>query len=212
MNAGFLEISWLDQITDGIESLLSHQAVLGPLLLLIIEESGIPLPIPGDAIIAYTGYNINQGLLPYWLGLTIIMISVLLGSSVLFFLSLRWGNYLIMKFGIFLHLHPERLATVEKNFKKYGPLVIIFGRHIPGFRIPITVFAAISGVSYKVFILSTFISTLFWIIFYLNLGMKLGPRVNTFLRIAVPYRFLPILLFVLFILIILFYTRLLRKK
>ena len=212
MNNGFLEIPWIEPIIDSIKYLLSHQAVIGPLLLLMIEESGIPLPVPGDVIIAYTGYNITKGLLPYWVGLTIIMVSVLLGSSILFWVSSRWGNYLIMKFGRFLHLHPERLSKVEKSFKKYGPLVIIFGRHIPGFRIPITVFAGISGVSYKTFILSTFVSTLLWVIFYLDLGMRLGRRVNTFLRISVSHTNLLILLLILLGGIIIFYQKLFRRR
>ncbi len=207
----FSENFWLDPLIDGVGHLLTQQAVLAPIFLLTVEESGIPLPIPGDVIIAYTGYNITKGLLPYWVALVIIMASVLLGSSILFWLSSRWGNYLILKFGRFLHLHPERLATIEKSFRKYGPLVIIFGRHIPGFRIPITVFAGMSDISYKTFILSTFVSTLLWVIFYLSLGMKLGPRVNTFLRISVAHWFLPILLVVLLGGIIIFYKRTLRR-
>ncbi len=199
MNNKLWEIPWIDTIADSIKYLLSHQAVIGPLLLLIIEESGIPLLIPGDVIIAYTGYNITRGRLSYWVALAIIMASVLIGSSILFWLSSRWGNFIIMKFGNFLHLHPERLLKVEKYFKKYGPWVIIFGRHIPGFRIPITVFAGMSGISYKSFILSTFASTILWVIFYLDVGMKLGRKVNTLLRISAFHTDLLIILLILLV-------------
>lgn len=182
MLTSFLETPWLEPVTDWIEALFAHQGVFVPILLLAIEESGIPLPIPGDAMIAYSGYNVSQGLLPYSAALIALMTSVLMGSSILYWLSSKWGNTIVFKFGQFLHLHPEKLLAVEKVFNKYGVWVIIFGRHIPGFRIPITVFAGMSSVTYRTFILSTFVSTIFWVIFYLDLGIRLGSRVRHFLR------------------------------
>ncbi len=174
----------LDPVTNLFELFLTHQSVIAPILLLTLEESGIPLFVPGDIIIAYSGYNISRGRISFPIALTVIMISILVGSSILFWLSSRYGNTIIVKFGRFLHLHPERLLKVEKQFKKYGPLVIIFGRHIPGFRIPITVFAGMSGIKYRAFIISTFISTLFWVIFYLELGMKLGRKIHAFSKVV----------------------------
>lgn len=183
MNAIF-ESPWIEALTDWIEVIFAHQGALIPILLLFIEESGIPLPIPGDVMVVYSGYNVSRGLLSYYSALLALMIAVLGGSTILFFLSAKWGNALILKFGKFLHLHPERLLKVEQKFRKYGPLVIIFGRHIPGFRIPVTVFAGMSGIKYRTFILSTLISTLFWVMFYLDLGIKLGPRVRSFLKVS----------------------------
>jgi len=177
----FLENPWIAPLIDWIDVWLVDQPVT-PILLLAVEESGIPLPVPGDVIIAYTGYHVSQGLLPYPLALLLITCSILLGSSFLYWVSYKWGQMIVLRFGKFLHLHPQRLLTVEAKFRKYGPWVIIFGRHIPGFRIPITVFAGMSKVSYKTFILSTFISTIFWELFYLNLGIKLGPKVSVFLH------------------------------
>ena len=193
-----------DSFLDWIESLFQHQAVLAPLLLLIIEEAGVPMPIPGDVIIAYTGYNVAQGKISYEAAYVTIMLSIFIGSTFLFFVSRRWGNIILLKFGKFLHLNPKRLTTVEEWFKKYGYLVVIIGRHIPGFRIPITFFAGISGMSYPTFIISTLVSTLFWAMFNLNLGMRLGSRVNTFFRThAHAYLFIAVVLLSLFTLYIL---------
>lgn len=142
------------------------------------------MPIPGDVMVAFSGYNVFRKLLSYHAAIFSLMGVILVGSSILFWLSSRYGNLIVFKFGKFLHFRPERLLTVEKKFAKYGPWVIIFGRHIPGFRIPITVFAGMSGVKYWTFILSTLISTIPWVVFYLNLGLKLGRRVSTLLRIT----------------------------
>ncbi len=201
-----MENPLIDQFIDWLSALLTHQAVIGPILLLALEESGIPLPVPGDVIIAYSGYNISRGLLSYPMAIAAIMFSILLGSSILYWLSVKWGNTLVIKFGKFLHLKPERLKTIEEKFKKYGPLVIIFGRHVPGFRIPITVFAGMSGVKYRTFILSTLISTLFWAMFYLDLGIRLGPRVRFFLKVS-SHRWIFVLLFIFLLILALIYWK-----
>lgn len=167
---------FFDRIEDWVALFIKQQAYLAPILLLTLEESGIPLPVPGDLIIIYTGYEIAKGIIPYVIAFIIILIAVLLGSSILYFLSAKYGESVILQFGKYIDLDKKKLSIVQEKFKKYGPIVIILGRHIPGFRIPITVFSGMSGVSYRTFIVSTFISVVFWIGINLSIGQKLGPK------------------------------------
>src|SRR5712692_1588523 len=46
---------------------------------------------------------------------------------------------------------PRRLERAERWFERYGVLAIIFSRHIPGFRVPITVAAGVFKIRYQVF-------------------------------------------------------------
>lgn len=167
---------WLDEYTDVIQHFIASKLVLAPLLLLFIEEAGIPIIVPGDAIIAYTGYKLSStpGSPELWQAFVMAQISVIGGSTILFFLSKRWGQMLIHKLGKYVFLKEKHIKRAEDLFAKYGALAIIFGRHIPGLRIPITFFAATSGVRYRTFIVCTFISTSLWILFYLSVGRKLG--------------------------------------
>lgn len=196
----FLESPQFDFFTDWLASFVVHQALIAPFVLLLIEESGIPLPVPGDVYLAFVGYQVSKGNITYTEAFIFLLLSVLIGSSILFYVSSRWGNVLILKFGKYLHLNEKKLTRVEKEFKKYGVLVIIFGRHIPGFRIPITVFSGMSGVSYRSFILSTFVSVIFWIGFYLSLGAKLGKKVVIHFHAHPLYFVLVSIPFLLFIL------------
>ncbi len=166
----------VDPFTDVVETFATHSGALAPIFLIILEEAGIPLPVPGDFIIAYTGYEVSTGTFPYIFAFILILISVLIGSSFLFYLSSKFGDKIVTKFGRLMHLDTKKIALVEANFKKYGPIVIILGRHIPGFRIPVTVFSGISKVSYKTFIISTFISVILWIPLYLGLGQRIGIK------------------------------------
>lgn len=167
---------WLDQYVDVIQRLIMGKAVLAPLLLLFIEEAGVPIIVPGDAIIAYTGYRLSmdRGGVGLWEAFIVAQIAVIAGATILFFLSRRWGQILVDKIGSFIFLKEKHIKHAERLFAKFGILGIIIGRHIPGLRMPVTFFAATSGVRYRTFVFSTFISTSIWIVFYLTIGKDLG--------------------------------------
>ncbi len=192
-------MSIFDSWIDWLGPFLTHHGAYAPILLLVLEEAGLPLPVPSDVILAYTGYQISQGVLSYSIAFGALLASVLTGSSILYYLSSKYGKILVLKLGHYLHLNEQKLLVVEEHFKKYGPWAIIFGRHIPGFRIPITVFAGISGVSYKTFIISTFISVVFWIAAYLSLGERLGPKTVSLLHTNPLYLLVAFIPFIFFI-------------
>jgi membrane-associated protein len=160
-----------------------RNAFLPGFVALYVEESGIPLPAPGDVFVMYVGIHVPHNFaawLAAWLGLILI---VVLGATNLFFVSRRLGHRFVnSQFAEYVHLSPERLAKAEAWFKRYGVLAIIFGRHIPGFRVPITVASAIFGVSYKVFAPSVAISTAIWAGVMLTLGITLGPHLAVLLQ------------------------------
>ena len=158
--------------------------------LLYIEESGIPLPAPGDVFVLYVGAHVPRHPIAWiaaWLGL---IVAVTLGATNLFFLSRHFGRRLVeSRFAEFVHLSPERLARAEGWFARYGVLAIIFGRHIPGFRVPITVAAGVFKARYPIFAVSVAISTAIWAGIVIIIGINFGTRLETFLRLHVQLYF-----------------------
>jgi membrane protein DedA with SNARE-associated domain len=109
---------------------------------------------------------------------------VVLGATNLFFISRRFGRRLAEgRFAHVIHLSPERLQRAEKWFERYGVLAIIFGRHIPGFRVPITLAAGVFRVPYPLFAASVAVSTAIWAGVFLILGINFGGRVEAFIRL-----------------------------
>lgn len=177
---------WLDTYAEWIGHLIESHSSLAPLLLLLAEEMGVPIFIPGDVILAYTGYKVTHSYhTPIWLALGVATMSVLMGATVLFFIARKWGQKLIQHLGKFLFISDRNIEKAELLFARYGVWAIIFGRHIPGMRIPVTVFAAALGLKYKTFILSTFASTVLWILFYLKVGARYGDDIKQTLNQSV---------------------------
>lgn len=174
---------WLDPYVSWLSHAILSQSALAPLFLLLLEESGVPLFIPGDAVLAYTGYQLSvTGATPLWLAFAVAMGAVLLGSSILFMLSRRWGHIIVDKIGKFMFLKHSDIAKAEKLFQKYGIWTIIVGRHIPGMRIPLTIFAGAAGMRYRTFILSTLASTAIWVLVTLSIGRHFGHNIGHLLH------------------------------
>jgi membrane protein DedA with SNARE-associated domain len=186
-------IMWLLVEHDASGELPSADRSIGEILradgylvgfaLIYIEESGPPLFIPGDAFLLYVGHRLPHNfpvLLAAWLGFTL---AVTLGATNLYLLSRRYGRRLLEhRLARFLELTPSRLDRAESWFARYGPWTLVFGRHIPGFRVPLTVAAGILKLRYRVFAISVAVSSAAWAGVFLLLGVVFGDSLERSIR------------------------------
>jgi membrane protein DedA with SNARE-associated domain len=175
LTEGFLDLR------DWFRWIVRSYGAAGSLGLLYIEESGVPLPVPGDVYVIYLGHQahgVTSLLLAAWLSIIAV---VLAGSTNLYFISRRWGPRLIEHpLARVFHLEPERLEKAKEWFDRWGVLAVIFGRHIPGFRVPITVLAGTLGFPYRFFVPSVAVSTAIWAGVFILVGDKLGGAIARF--------------------------------
>src|ERR1700704_4444049 len=85
----------LTHIGSLVVGLLNRFGAAACLALLYIEESGIPLPVPGDFYVAFMGRLYGHSLsgwLAAWLGIIAVVVA---GSSNLYWLSRHWGPALL---------------------------------------------------------------------------------------------------------------------
>jgi membrane-associated protein len=166
-----------------IGEILRQDGYLVGFVLIYIEESGVPLFIPGDAFLLYVGHRLPHNfpiLFAAWLGFTL---AVTLGATNLYLLSRRYGRRLLQhRIARFLELTPSRLDRAEEWFARWGPWTLIFGRHIPGFRVPLTVAAGILKLRYGIFAISVAISSAAWAGVFLLLGVLFGDSLERSIR------------------------------
>jgi membrane-associated protein len=181
--AAILEGDIADDLThvgSVVIGLLNRFGAAACLILLYLEESGVPLPVPGDFYIAFMGKLLAASLpnlVVAWIGIIVVVVA---GSSNLYWISRRWGPALLRKplVARLVHLDEARLHRTRRWFDRWGALAIIFGRHLPGFRIVLTVVAATMGVPYRVFAPSVAVSTAIWAAVGLWLGATVGQSLG----------------------------------
>ena len=141
---------------------------------ILIEEAGIPIPIPGDALVMLAGAEQHAPLLHAFTVIGISSLAVFLGSSLLYLVMRRGGHPLLLKYGKYIHMNERRLARVKVWLEHRGRVAIIVGRLIPGLRIPTTMIAGSSGVAYRDYALTAAIAAVVWSSFYYAVGGFLG--------------------------------------
>ena len=166
-----------------IADVLKRNGYLFGFLLVYIEESGVPLFIPGDAFLLYVGHRLPHNvpaLIVAWLGM---ILAVVLGASNLYLIARRYGRRLLAhRLAGLLHLTPDRMLRAEVTFQRWGPWALIVGRHVPGLRIPLTVIAGVLELDYRVFAISVAVSSAAWTAAFLSIGAVFGDDVVRSLR------------------------------
>lgn len=147
---------------------------LGLFLVLLVEEGGVPLPVPGDLFIAAMGFLAHRGLASYPATAAVVTTATVLGAGFLYLVSRRLGRPLLLKVARRFGYTEAREARVEAWIQGQGPLSIVVGRHIPGLRIVLTVAAGALRVDPKVFFVGTTIAGAVWATIYFWLGFALA--------------------------------------
>lgn len=153
-------------------------------LLVLIEEAGIPIPIPGDTLVMIAGLQQRRSLL-YDVGvIALASLAVFIGSSILYAVMRRGGRPFLQRYGRFLHLHPDRLDRIERWFLKRGRIAIVAGRLIPGLRIPTTVIAGLSGLPYREYAQTCAVAAIIWSALFFYLGVLLQHEAHFIAALA----------------------------
>src|SRR6266540_3608512 len=138
---------------------LDEHAQLALFVWLLLEEAGLPMPLPGDLIVLAAGTRLAQGGTFWLVPLALVSIATMLGSTILFWLARRGGRPLLVRYGRYFQLDADRLARSEVFLQRRGFLAVVIGRLTPGLRVVTTVAAGAFGVPYRQFLPASLIGS-----------------------------------------------------
>lgn len=159
-------------------SWLSHAGVnlyIGLFILLVIEEAGVPFPLPGYAVMMYLGFRAHEGRIEGPPVLATAIVAVTIGSCLLYVVAHAAGRPLLTRLGRFGRSQASRIDTIERWFEQRGILVVVAGRLVPNLRNPTTLTAGFLRLPAHVFVPGTALAAIVWSVGYFYLGMMLGP-------------------------------------
>jgi membrane protein DedA with SNARE-associated domain len=143
-------------------------------LLMAIESSVVPLPseviIPPAAHLAHTG----QIPLQLWLIVLAGAIGSWVGATLMYWAARLAGRPLVMRYGRFVLITPQKIEGAERWAAHYGSMGIFISRLLPVVRHLIGIPAGIVKMNYKAFSLYTLLGSALWCGVLCYVGIKMG--------------------------------------
>jgi membrane protein DedA with SNARE-associated domain len=167
----------VEALADWVLRFLDEHTLTALFLFLLLEESGIPMPVPGDLVVLLAGVRVGQGQTHLLVALLVMQLGSLLGTSILYWVARRGGRPMLYRYGKFLRLQPDQLVKAEDFLHRRGALAVVAGRLIPGLRIPTSLAAGAFRVPYLVFVVAATIGSDIYNIFFFMLGYLFGPQI-----------------------------------
>jgi membrane protein DedA with SNARE-associated domain len=181
-------VDWFTEVGLATSSFLGRHGLLAAFVFLLIEEAGVPVPVPGDVLMLILGVHAREGVVELWQAILATWLGTMIGSSFLYTASRLAGRSLVYRYGRFIRLTPERLDTTEQWLKQHGSRAVFLGRLVPGLRIVTAVACGVFEVPFRAFFPAMSLGALLYIIVYTLLGYFLGPPVLSFLeKIHIPF-------------------------
>jgi membrane-associated protein len=143
----------------------------------VLEETGVPLPLPGDLVLIWAGVRIAQGQSNLFVVLLLVELAILIGASALFWLSAKGGRPLIVRYGRFLHIDEAKLRRAEELIGRNATLAVFLGRVVPGFRIVTPMAAGVFRVPYRTFVPALLAGGLVDNLLWIGVGFFFGPGI-----------------------------------
>ena len=145
--------------------------------IIAIEEAGIPLPVPGDLVIAYYGWRAARD--PYEIVQTILVCALAstAGTQVPYWIARRWGKRVTERIAYWLDFDPAKIEQLFVRFGQHGFRDVLIARLIPGLRVAVALVAGTAGVPWARFSAGVFIAGVIYWTIWVMLGSLLGPSV-----------------------------------
>src|SRR5262245_35574541 len=167
-------VDWWSEVSRAMEIFFDTHGLQAAFVFLLIEEAGVPVPVPGDVLMLILGLRARQGALPLWQAILVIQAATMIGATLLYLVSRLAGRGLVYRYGRFIRLGPERLDSAERWLTQHGTRAVFLGRLMPGLRIVTAVACGVFSVPFRVFFPAMSLGALLYISIYTLLGYFFG--------------------------------------
>ncbi|MDO9066914.1 MAG: DedA family protein [Deltaproteobacteria bacterium] len=145
------------------------------ILLLMAMESSI-IPVPSELVMPPAGYLVYQGKMNMALVILCGTVGSLVGAYANYYASHYLGRPLIIKYGKYVLIPPEKFEKVERFFLQHGEISTFIGRLLPVVRHLISIPAGLAGMNHLKFSLYTLLGAGIWCTILTLVGYAIGEN------------------------------------
>ena len=146
----------------------------GLLSALALEFVG--LPIPGEPIQIFVGFQTSIGNMNFFLSFVFAFIGTNLGTYIAYFIGRFLGHDFIFRYGKYFFLKADKIEKVQKLFSRYEIPLYLFSRYVIGIRHIVPYIAGIYKRDLKMFSVYNLVGSALWCFSLLAFGNIVGKR------------------------------------
>jgi membrane protein DedA with SNARE-associated domain len=145
------------------------------IFLLMAMESSI-IPVPSELVMPPAGFLIYQGRMDWLPAILAGTLGSLAGAYANYFAARYLGRPLILKYGRYVLIPPDKFQRVESFFLSHGEISTFIGRLLPVIRHLISIPAGVAGMNHLRFSLYTLLGAGIWCSILTWIGYAIGQN------------------------------------
>jgi len=170
---------------DSLAGPLDHFGYWAVLLLVMIEDFGIP--VPGETILIAASVYAGAGRLNVVAVGIVGFAAALIGDNIGFAIGHYGGRALVLRWGRYVRLTEERLDKGEAFFERHGGWIIVVARFIEGLRQANGIIAGIAGMRWWRFLIFNALGAALWVGTWVSVGYLAGSHIDTIYHYITSY-------------------------
>lgn len=136
----------------------------------------IGLPVPDEALLALSGYLVEQGTLRWLPTLLSAFGGSVCGITVSYGLGRTAGRAVLRKYGPWLRVSDDAMERALAWFDRTGKYALTLGYFVPGLRHLVAIAAGSTGLSSKTFAAFAYTGGFLWTAVFVSLGYYVGAE------------------------------------
>ena len=179
---------------SALSSPLQHYGLWAVLLLVFLEDFGVP--VPGETVLIAGAVYAGSG------GLNIVAVGVIgfiaavAGDNVGYAIGRFGGRALVVRWGRYVFLTAERLDKAESFFNRNGGKIIVVARFIEGLRQANGIIAGIASMRWIRFAIFNMIGAALWVGCWVSVGYFAGQHITTIYNYITQYSYYALIVLV----------------
>ena len=144
--------------------------------LILVKESGVPIPVPGDLVVLGAGVSAARGDLDPAIALLALIVASILGGSIQFGLLRSIARPTLLRLADRLGT-TDRVERQTERLRRGGARGVAVARMTPGVRIVAVAASAIAGLPGVVFLGGLIVGNAVFIAAHFGLGFVVGEPI-----------------------------------
>ena len=169
-----------------LEHLIATYGYTGLFFGVMVESFGIPAPAQTLLIVA-SGLA-GKGEMDIRLIVLVAWTGAVIGDNIGYAIGRFAGRAVLLRYGRYIRLTPEKLSLVEAKFQRYGPGIVIVARFFDVLRQLNGVFAGSMEMRWRTFLICNMIGATLWVGLWGVVAYYFGANVNKVLEYAAQHK------------------------